>query len=373
MRNALHALAACTVMWGHGSALGAPPVPKAELVAETLMMVAETGDGPASLETLVVRPLGPGPFPLAVIAHGGTSAVEGRTSMAPQAFRGVAEEFARRGYAVVVSMRAGYGKSTGRFLEILDRCNPGRSELAARTVATAIRGTIEAARDLPGIDPNRVLVIGQSMGGYGSVALSADPPPGMIGYINFAGGIRYGGVQCETSWVADDFGTFGRTARVPSLWLYTANDSYFPPDLAARFHAAYSGAGGRAELRPLPAHGADGHAFIRNGIAHWRPHVDAFLKTHGFPNWDSAPDDLRLLAAPSMPGALTTAAQKDGWARYLEGASHRAFAIGPAGRTNFGYASGRTDENAARAAAIEFCERHAKPCRIVASDDASFD
>ena len=373
MRSFRRAFLACVLAWGHGSALGAPPVPRAELVSEALMLAAETGDGPASLETLIVRPPGPGPFPLAVIAHGGTSAVEGRTNMAPQAYRGVAEEFARRGYAVVVSMRAGYGRSTGRFLEILDRCNPGRSEAAARTVAVAIRGTIEAARALPYVDSNRVLVIGQSMGGYGSVALAADPPPGMIGYINFAGGIRYGGIQCETSWVADDFGAFGRTARLPSLWVYAANDSHFPPDLAARFHGAHNGAGARAELRALPAHGADGHAFIRTGIAHWRPHVDSFLKDHGLPNWDRAPSDLRLLAAPSMPGALTTATQKEGWTRYLEGSSHRAFAVGPAGRTNFGYASGRADEDAARQAAIEFCERHAKPCRIVASDEASSD
>lgn len=373
MRIVLPALLACVMAWEPGSALGAPPIPKADLVAETIMMAAETGDGAASLETLIVRPPGPGPFPLAVIAHGGTSAVEGRTSMTPQAYRGVAEEFARRGYAAVVSMRAGYGKSTGRFLELLDRCNPGRSEMAARTVAAAIRGTIEAARALPYVDPTRVLAIGQSMGGYGSVALSAEPPPGLMGYINFAGGIRYGGVQCETSWVADDFGTFGRTARAPSLWLYSANDSYFPPDLAARFHAAYSGAGGRAELRALPAHGSDGHAFIRTGIAHWRAHVDSFLKAHGFPNWDTAPDDLRLLAAPPMPGVLTTDSQKNGWDRYVEGPAHRAFAVGPAGRTNFGYATGRSDENAARAAAIEFCERNGKPCRVVAADEATFD
>ena len=373
MRNVLHTLVACAVMWGHGSALGAPPVPKAELISETLMLVVETGDGPASLETLIVRPPGPGPFPLAIIAHGGTSAVEGRTRMTPQSYRSVAEEFARRGYAAVFALRGGYGKSSGQFIEIVDRCNPGRAELVGRAVAGYIRGTIEAARRLPFADPNRVLVIGQSMGGLGSVALSAEPPAGVMAIVNFAGGIRYGGMQCEQSWVADDFGTFGRTARTPSLWIYTENDSYFPPNVANQFHSAYTRAGGIADLRAMPAHGNDGHGFILAGIAHWRSPVDAFLNAKKLPNWDSAPNDLRLLAAPTIPPALATEAQKAAWARYLEGAAHRAFAVGTAGRTNFGYATGRADETAARTAAIEFCERNGRPCRVVASDEASLD
>ncbi|HMB75630.1 MAG TPA: hypothetical protein VKN76_04485, partial [Kiloniellaceae bacterium] len=39
---------------------------------------------------------------------------------------------------------------------------------------------------------------------------------------------------------------FGRTARVPTLWLYAENDSYFPPDLSRRMATAYTAAGGKA-------------------------------------------------------------------------------------------------------------------------------
>jgi dienelactone hydrolase len=293
--------------------------------------------------------------------------------MTAQSYRAVAEEFARRGYAAVFALRGGYGTSTGRFMEILDRCNPGRAALVGRAVAEYIRGTVEAARALPYVDPRRVLIVGQSMGGLGSVALSATPPDGLMAFVNFAGGVRYGGLQCERSWVADDFGVFGRTARVPSLWIYTENDSYFPPDLAAQFHAAYTKAGGMADLLIAPAHGNDGHGFALAGIAHWRAPVDAFLKANNLPNWDAPPDDLRLLAAPAMPAALVTEAQKAAWARYLEGPAHRAFAIGGAGRTNFGYATGRSDAQTARTAASGICERIAAPCRVVAVDDALTD
>jgi hypothetical protein len=74
-------------------------------------------------------------------------------------------------------------------------------------------------------------------------------------------------------------GTFGATARIPSLWLYAANDTYFPPDLSGRMADAYRNAGGTIEYHLLPAISGEGHALIAQQAA-WAPYVDAFLKAH---------------------------------------------------------------------------------------------
>ena len=74
-------------------------------------------------------------------------------------------------------------------------------------------------------------------------------------------------------------GRYGATARVPTLWLYTANDSFFEPRLARRMFEAYAAAGGRGVYQPLGAFGGDGHALAGSdgGIAVWQDAVLAFL------------------------------------------------------------------------------------------------
>ena len=72
---------------------------------------------------------------------------------------------------------------------------------------------------------------------------------------------------------------YGATARVPMLWIYTENDSFFEPALAKRMADAYDGAGGRATYRPLGAFGRDGHGLAGsdNGVAIWSPLLESFL------------------------------------------------------------------------------------------------
>ena len=72
---------------------------------------------------------------------------------------------------------------------------------------------------------------------------------------------------------------YGSTARVPMLWLYTQNDSFFEPALARRMVDAYDAAGGRAALRPLGPFGNDGHnmASSSSGVPMWSGAVADFL------------------------------------------------------------------------------------------------
>jgi hypothetical protein len=74
---------------------------------------------------------------------------------------------------------------------------------------------------------------------------------------------------------------YGATARIPTLWLYAANDSFFAPDLARKMSDAFIRAGGRAEYVPLPAFGSDGHRVFgaADGRALWQRPVETFLDT----------------------------------------------------------------------------------------------
>jgi len=106
--------------------------------------------------------------------------------------------------------------------------------------------------------------------------------------IDFAGG--RGGHQkmsdgslgnCTPNALVSAAGKYGSTARVPMLWIYTANDSFFEPSLARRMFDAYNAAGGKGTYRPLGAFGSDGHnlASSDSGVAVWQGPVSEFLAT----------------------------------------------------------------------------------------------
>jgi pimeloyl-ACP methyl ester carboxylesterase len=72
---------------------------------------------------------------------------------------------------------------------------------------------------------------------------------------------------------------FGEKTRIPSLWIYAENDSYFPPELSKRLVEGFRMAGGRADFHLLPPVGSEGHELIRSneGAALWAPLLEKFL------------------------------------------------------------------------------------------------
>ena len=51
-------------------------------------------------------------------------------------------------------------------------------------------------------------------------------------------------------------------SRLPSLWFYGANDSYFNQELVNRLYHAYAGAGGHARLVAYGAFKNDAHGMV---------------------------------------------------------------------------------------------------------------
>ena len=246
---------------------------------EQIIMVP-AGDGMREvLETTVFRPSGPGPFPLLLMNHGkqpGPAA-----SQARDRFIYMATEFVRRGYAVMLPMRAGYARSTGAYRDA--GCDMlGNAQGQARDVLAAFA----YARRQAWVDPQRIVVAGQSYGGMAALALATVALPGVRGVLNFSGGLRVDMPGCDwQAALAKAYATLGAHNRIPSLWLYGANDSYFGPPLARRLFNSFAGSGGRGELFAYGPFKRDAHLTLgsRDGVAVWLPATLRFLQGIGMP------------------------------------------------------------------------------------------
>ena len=278
------------------------------LMTATVVMLsslAAAADGPQLQEEVwalplpvptiayVVRPVGDGPFPLAIMNHGVSLDPVHRGFFPLVEFRDAAMWFARRGYMVVAPSGPGYGAAAihapehglfSVFFSKVGKCSNPNFRDAGLAYAKLSLWIIEYMSTLKRIEPGNVIVIGQSAGGWGSIALSSVNPPQVKAVITFAAG-RGGRVDgkphnnCAPDKLVEAAGEFGKTSRVPMLWMYIENDTYFGPELSKRMHAAFTAAGGNAQYHLFPPHGSDGHFFVdaADAVPIWSPLVGAFL------------------------------------------------------------------------------------------------
>lgn len=351
-----------------------PAIPASALTISKGSVVARIDDRDFELETLSVTPPGTGPFPLAVVSHGVPTrgGRDARRNLRVRSMLPVAEDFARRGYKAVVFARRGYASSDGPIAESYGRCHEAHRKSyvwAAVEGAKDFDAVIAALSGRPDIDGSKVVVAGQSGGGFAASALAMFAPPGLIGIVNFAGGrggAKKGG-NCSEDGYVGAFGEFGKDAKVPALWLYSTTDRLFWPELVDRAFEAYASNGAPVRLDrvgPLWFQ-RNGHALAAlGGRELWRPRIDDFLNAIGAPNWREAPGDAavpRLDPSAGMRGRMLRF-----WRPYLAAAPHKAVALGEDGR---GGGSRRHDSvEEAREAAIRNCEKRSSGCRIVSVD-----
>jgi len=156
---------------------------------------------------------------------------------------------------------------------------------AGLETAKDIGATVAYLRKHPKVDPDRSVLVGQSGGGWGSLAAVTRDDVPVRGVVNFAGGLggKVGGIannHCQPDWLVAASAKLGKGARVPSLWIYTENDQYFGPDLSRRMHTAYTEAGGKAVFFLLAPYGDDGHMLFGSAqaVPLWRDKVETFLR-----------------------------------------------------------------------------------------------
>ncbi len=228
------------------------------------------------LEGLLRMPDGQGPFPLAILNHGTGARAK---SQKPEDLDFLARWFLDRGWAAAMVMRRSFGKSGGMYVEAYSCPNPDYLK-AGQKGAEDIQASVLHLRAIPGIDGERIVLVGQSSGGWAVLAASAEAIPGVRGAVSFAGG-RGGNPKGDRNCPPEENlvkagRSFGRNAKMPSLWIYAANDNLTPIDLMRRVQEAYAQGAGDSVLRYYDDPRAGGHFVLRHPD-YWGAELEAFL------------------------------------------------------------------------------------------------
>ena len=252
------------------------------------LWILPSGDPQGALRATVFRPFDkPGTSarrPIAVINHG-TS--DERVAVPMPVYYWLSRWFVERGYVVVLPQRRGHGSTAGPLVESIGSCTDPDHFRSGQIAADDIEAVVNYMTRQPFIQPDKTVVVGISTGGWASLALASRNPSTVRAVINFAGGRGgHAGGQtnavCAEARLVDAARAYGRTARIPTLWLYANNDSYFGPKLASSMAMAWKAAGGLVDLHVTPPYGQDGHEIAddRAGWDIWGSAVDRFLDVH---------------------------------------------------------------------------------------------
>ncbi len=235
----------------------------------------------------VFKGWGSAPRPMLLLNHGRATDPEGRAALGRARYSDAAGYFAQRGFIVAVPTRVGYGVSGGEDVEDTGVCGKKQYEPGFDAAAQVSLQVLDWMRQRPDVNPGRIVVAGQSVGGATSIAVAAKNPAGVVAAINFAGGAGGNpktrpGQPCDAHLMKRMLAGFGEKARIPTLWIYAENDLFMGATAPREWFAAFQSAGGRGEFVQFPPQGEDGHNLFTRGRDVWQPRVDEFLKSLGF-------------------------------------------------------------------------------------------
>jgi dienelactone hydrolase len=330
-----------------GSALDAsldptliPPV----TMQQALLMLPGDPARPVQLEVTLLKPEGAGPFPLAVLNHGAAQHGQTPRDVPRYVYTFSAYYFLSRGYAVAMPMMRGFAASGGKLPNTgCDVVGLGYAD--ARDIAAVIADL----RQEPDLDTSRIVVGGQSFGGWNTLALGAMRPKRVVGLVNFVGGVRSSGCDGGNLAAGDralvaGMSAFGARTRIPSIWFYGDNDSIFPVPVWQAMDRAYTKAGGPAALVPFGRFMSDSHQLLSfgEGLPLWTGKVDAFLRGIGMPSRVVEPGYLPVpIPPPSHFAAIDDAVAvpnlnargRQAYEVFLGHKPPRAFALSPDGQS----------------------------------------
>lgn len=347
-------------------AVVAQPSP-ANVTEEPARLPVTIGGRDYALDALVVRRPGDDKLPVALITHG--SSLGDPRAATLGWLQGWAHDLAHRGWLSVAVMRRGYGKSDGDAVDDAGTCAAPDVARYLDAQADDLEATLRAIAKRPDVDMGHVLAIGNSAGGAAVMALAARPTAQLSAVVNISGGLgrslgpfhpdpACASYESDLVW---NFARFGVTARMPTLWLYAENDSFFRPGLVGRMRAAFTGSGGKAELVMQPPFRNDGHALFGtpNGRQLILPELDSFLRANGLPSWDAA------AFAPLL--ARLSSKDRQGVKAYLRLPTEKALAVGPEAGMYWQYNERNLDD--ARSKVLAHCKEQVKAeCALVAEN-----
>lgn len=253
----------------------------------TLKIPLTAGKPPQGLITPTFVPPRTGqPSPMLIMNHSlnGISDNDDQVNAkkSPETHYYIAREFVARGYIVANPARQGRGGSDGaRDKDVCDLAAHAQRE--AGDIAAIVRGAVKD----PAIDKNNIIIAGQSHGAVLMLAMLTHYPEEakhIKGAISFSGGVYFSSNECpwRRTKIIAAYQQYGKTIKIPTLWLYTNEDTLFKPDFYTDLHHAYTAAGGKAELVEVfksGDHSLGGHSFSNwyTSVPAWSPHVIKYL------------------------------------------------------------------------------------------------
>ena len=225
--------------------------------------------------------------PYLLFSHGRASTDQERGKFGRSSEKRNSEYFVSKGFTVILPTRIGYGVSGGPDADYSGACG-NKNYLEARKVAIdQSKQVLNHVFDFSYIDRTKGIVVGQSVGGFTTIGLSAENISGLKGAINFAGGdggdpIKSAEKPCGDYLIKDTFAKYGASNKVPTLWLYSVNDKFWGEQLPKDWFAAFQKAGGKGQFISLPAYKEDGHSIFRGDLNAWKNDFEKFIKEIGF-------------------------------------------------------------------------------------------
>jgi len=346
-----------------------PDMPQAPLNERVLSVFGDEAN-PVMLEVTVFTPDAPGPFPLAVFNHGSSGAAM-RPADTPR-YRATysADYFLSRGYAVVLPMMRGFADSGGQIK--LSGCN---YESIGLEDAKDIRAVINYMVRQPYIDGSRIVVGGQSFGGWNALALGTLDVPNVKGLVNFVGGMVSSNCTRPEASLITAAGRFGSRTSVPSIWFYGDNDKVFSPRTWLAMYKHYIATGGHVELVAFGKFMTDSHQLLsfKEGFPIWVPKVDAFLASLDLPSKPIYPQYMPIDIPPPTHYATVDDVNavpylkdqgRELYRRFLTKPLPRAIAIAPNSM-----AASSTGGFDPLTQALKNCGKQAQGCQLYAVDN----
>jgi dienelactone hydrolase len=225
--------------------------------------------------------------PYLLFSHGRAGTDQERGKFGRSSEKRNSEYFVSKGFTVILPTRIGYGVSGGPDADYSGACG-NKNYLEARKVAIdQSKQVLNHVFDFSYIDRTKGIVVGQSVGGFTTIGLSAENISGLKGAINFAGGdggdpIKSPEKPCSDYLIKDTFAKYGASNKVPTLWLYSVNDKFWGEQLPKDWFAAFQKAGGKGQFISLPAYKEDGHSIFRGDLNAWKNDFEKFIKEIGF-------------------------------------------------------------------------------------------
>ena len=180
-------LTLCLILYGCAANTGPSTTPTAETPADTdggrdlIRWIPVTDDLGATtkMEARICRPDDAAPARLVVINHGSPPHADERPTMQlEECSQRAVRWFVDRGFVVVEALRRGYGATGGVWAEGYGSCEDPDYVRAELETARDIGAVVTYATALPFVIPDGVTVVGQSAGGWGTIAYDSSPTLG---------------------------------------------------------------------------------------------------------------------------------------------------------------------------------------------------